>query len=75
MTTTKTRCEAVDQIVRWDEVVEGDLVLYNGQQELVTDFITNPTSMCVWLEGAPKAVWVRRDSKTTVYRYIETTEE
>lgn len=70
--TTKTRCETVDQIVLWEDVEEGDLVLYDGQRELVTDVVTNPASMCVWFEGIPEPVWVRRDLETAVTRYIET---
>lgn len=72
---TKTRCEVLDQIVRWGDVEEGDLVLYQGQRELVTDIVANPASMCVRLEGLPEPAWVRRDHETAVTRYIETTEE
>lgn len=72
---TKTRCEVLDQIVRWGDVEEGDLVLYQGQRELVTDIVANPASMCVRFEGLPEPAWVRRDQETAVTRYIETTEE
>jgi hypothetical protein len=71
-TAIKTRCETVDQIVRWEDVEEGDLVLYNGRRELVTDVVTNPASMCVRFEGVPEPVWVRRKLETAVTRYIET---
>lgn len=74
-TKTETRCETVDKIVRWDEIVEGDLVLYEGKRELVTDFVTNPASMCVYFEGVPEPVRVRRELETAVTRYVESTEE
>ncbi|MFF5261443.1 hypothetical protein ACFY4C_21070 [Actinomadura viridis] len=77
-TTTKTRCETVDQIVRWEDVTEGDLVLYGGRLELVTEITSIGTlsvPLRLRLEGHIAPVTVSRKGLTAVARYIESTEE
>lgn len=77
-TTTKTRCETADQIVTWDQVQAGDLVLWEGRLELVND--VNLDGLVdglagILLDGRDAHQWVKRTDKTAVARYIEITEE
>lgn len=77
-TTTKIRCETVDQIVTWDQVQAGDLVLWDGRLELVTDVHMDELGdgmAGILLDGHDAHQWVKRTAQTAVARYIETTEE
>lgn len=77
-TAAKTRCETVDQIVTWDQVEAGDLALWNGRLELVADVQVDDLGdgmAGILLDGRDAHQWVKRDDKTAVARYIETTEE
>jgi hypothetical protein len=74
-TATKTRCEAVDQIVRWEQVQEGDLTLHNGRLELVIGIHVDELGdgmLGVLFEGCDAHQWLKRDGLTAVARYIET---
>lgn len=76
--TTKTRCETADQIVTWDQVQAGDLVLWDGRLELVTDVNLNGRVdglVGILLDGHDAHQWVKRTDKTAVARYVEHTEE
>lgn len=76
-TVVKTRCETVDQIVRWDEVEEGDLVLHKGERELVVKVIedvSQPAYVALRFGGQSAITWHLRNLETAVTRYIETTE-
>lgn len=78
MNATKTRCEAVDQIVRWDEVQEGDLALTGrGVRDIVTTVVqdtSQPAYVGIRFEGVTWLTWFRRDWETAVTRYVETPE-
>lgn len=76
-TKTETRCETVDLIVTWDQVEAGDLALWDGRLDLVTDIHLDELGdglAGILLDGRDAHQWVKRDDKTAVARYI-TTEE
>ena len=83
-TTTKTRCQVVDQIVEWTsqdgtpDIAVGDLVLNDGRFELVTEIHWNPTRsmhVAVGFDGRGALAFKNPYGLVAVRRYIETTEE
>lgn len=80
-TTTKTRCETVDQIVEWTapdgalQIQEGDLILDGGNLEQVAEIERGIDGGVVYrLDGHELSRHVCSDEMVAVRRYIETTE-
>lgn len=73
-TPTATTCQAVDQIVAWDQVRDGDIALHNGQLKMVDSISTDEAHLAylaVRFDGTDRTVWVRRSHRTAVTRYVE----
>lgn len=83
-TTTKTRCETVDQIVSWTDstgrlnIAVGDLVLDADQFEEVSEILYDPAPLlrvAVGFKGRHTKVIKDPAAPVAVRRYIETTED
>lgn len=75
-TTTTTECEVADQIVRWDDVQAGDLVLHEGELRLVEQRMLNTLrpdiKVSFRLRGVEMWQTFRLEGYTAVRRYMET---
>ena len=74
LTNTASGCTVVEQIVAWEQVQAGDLVLYRGEFQTVAEVIedtSQPAYVALRFDGSKRVVWVRRDHFTAVTRYVE----
>lgn len=83
-TTTKTRCETVDQIVEWTDkdgtlqIEPGDMILHVREFEVIATISRTPDPRHVryTLESSPRQNrYARVHDLVAVRRYIETSEE
>jgi hypothetical protein len=83
VTTTKTRCEVLDQIVEWTRpdgtlnIEAGDLILEYGklQQIACITLVDDGGFVRYELEGVPGPDFAAPTDMVAVRRYIETAEE
>lgn len=74
-TITRTECEVADQIVRWEDVQAGDLVLHEGELRLVEQRMSNTLrpdiKVSFRLRGVGMWQTFRLEDYTAVRRYVE----
>lgn len=82
-TTTKTRCEVVDQILAWTtpdgtlQIEPGDLIVHDGAFEQLADvdILEGGEMVCYRLADLTGTEFAGVEELVAVRRYVETTEE